>query len=547
MFDVFLRFMKNLRLKGMEYFGRYYSSYRGFVVSNEDKGNQRRVQVLVPAVDPSNPLPDWAYPKEAWAGRGRNARGVVHNYGIDWVPSPGDPVHVEFEHGDTRFPIYSGGWWKNPLFKPGTSKLPSEFKAGINPATLLPVAPTTRGIVTKAGHKIIFEDGFSSDHLEQRPRPDDPLKQEEMKLLIESAFGHKIRLSDENNQLVIESIDDTIGSGPTAEYGPLKIILDSEWEPLPTIPAPPYVVDPAETDSPAILKAVTQAAPTLPTQWAGDPPSPARLAKRIRFETPKGNKIRIEDRAGGVARSRIILETGGGVEETPRRIELDDLDQSITIKTGTDQEIKLMDNGPVGMTVTLPAKSRVEFVGIDDIHEVIGRYVLSAAEILMTSTGPTTVNSVGPLIENLTGERTTNVNGIYTIIGQILMNVLSSTYVQNFGVLGASVASQGSSMLGKSVAPISLATLIGSLGTPKGAMLGDLDNPVFFRLVDERFIRDVFNEHKHDPDTGELIKGQVRVDTQQVTQVGYKVRFSATEAVGNKRIDEVATTETVGN
>ena len=96
--------------RGLEYFGRFYSIYRGKVVSLEDPNNQNRIQVLVPQVS-IQALPMWAYPKHNYGGNG---------YGVQCMPNLGDMVWVEFHMGDTRCPVWSHGYY-------GTNEKPAEF------------------------------------------------------------------------------------------------------------------------------------------------------------------------------------------------------------------------------------------------------------------------------------------------------------------------------------------------------------------------------------------------------------------------------------
>lgn len=80
--------------------GRYYSSYRGFVYSNEDPENLNRLQLLVPHLNPRVPDETWAYPKNNYSGNG---------YGLHILPKKGNMVWVEYEFGNLDNPIWSFG------------------------------------------------------------------------------------------------------------------------------------------------------------------------------------------------------------------------------------------------------------------------------------------------------------------------------------------------------------------------------------------------------------------------------------------------------
>jgi hypothetical protein len=80
-----------------EYFGKY----RGKVENNIDPMQQGRIQVSVPSVLGQGTL-SWAMPCVPYAGPG---------VGFFAVPPNGANVWVEFEAGDTDYPIWSGCFW----------------------------------------------------------------------------------------------------------------------------------------------------------------------------------------------------------------------------------------------------------------------------------------------------------------------------------------------------------------------------------------------------------------------------------------------------
>lgn len=75
-----------------------YGKYRGTVVNNVDPQQIGRVQAIVPAVS-GVALSSWAMPCFPVAG------AQTGNVG---VPPPGAGVWIEFEGGDTDYPIWSG-------------------------------------------------------------------------------------------------------------------------------------------------------------------------------------------------------------------------------------------------------------------------------------------------------------------------------------------------------------------------------------------------------------------------------------------------------
>lgn len=90
----------NIIFNGLESIGRYYSSYRGYVVENEDEDGLGRIQVKIPSVTHNKIHPVWAYPKTQWGGK---------DYGMQLLPLKGEIVWIEFEHGDPRFPMWNFG------------------------------------------------------------------------------------------------------------------------------------------------------------------------------------------------------------------------------------------------------------------------------------------------------------------------------------------------------------------------------------------------------------------------------------------------------
>lgn len=116
--------------QGLEYFGRYYSSYRAFVIDTEDPKGMNRVKVVLPTIHSNDEEGTWAYPKNNWGGK---------DYGTNLQPLKGDMVWVEFELGDLDYPIWShGGYAKD--------EKPKEF---VN---------NTYGLKTPKGNLVIVDD-----------------------------------------------------------------------------------------------------------------------------------------------------------------------------------------------------------------------------------------------------------------------------------------------------------------------------------------------------------------------------------------------------
>ena len=78
-----------------------YGKYRGTVINNVDPMQIGRIQAMVPDVAGFVPS-TWAMPCVPVAGI---------NNGLFTVPMIGSGVWVEFERGDTDYPIWVGGYW----------------------------------------------------------------------------------------------------------------------------------------------------------------------------------------------------------------------------------------------------------------------------------------------------------------------------------------------------------------------------------------------------------------------------------------------------
>ncbi|MFD5764295.1 phage baseplate assembly protein V [Streptomyces sp. NPDC127049] len=85
----------------MEELSRFYGKYRGKVANNVDPQLRGRVQVSVPAVFGDGRLA-WAEACVPYAGPG---------IGFFAVPPVGASVWVEFEEGNSQFPILAGATW----------------------------------------------------------------------------------------------------------------------------------------------------------------------------------------------------------------------------------------------------------------------------------------------------------------------------------------------------------------------------------------------------------------------------------------------------
>jgi uncharacterized protein involved in type VI secretion and phage assembly len=113
--------------------GQFVGKYRGVVTDVQDPLMTMRIRARVPDVFGSDES-GWAMPCAPFAG---------DQVGFFALPAVGAGVWIEFEHGDSRYPIWSGTWWGS------AAEVPS--------ALLAPPYQKT-AVVTTGGHSITVDD-----------------------------------------------------------------------------------------------------------------------------------------------------------------------------------------------------------------------------------------------------------------------------------------------------------------------------------------------------------------------------------------------------
>lgn len=130
---------------------RYYGKYRGLVIENIDPEQIGRVLVQVPDVLGELPA-SWAMPCVPAAGI---------QAGCFIVPPIGSQVWVEFEQGDSNYPIWTGGFWglvadvpifatAPPAIPPGQNIVLQTTGQNMIMVSDAPPSPVTGGIVLKS-------------------------------------------------------------------------------------------------------------------------------------------------------------------------------------------------------------------------------------------------------------------------------------------------------------------------------------------------------------------------------------------------------------
>ena len=169
------------------YKDRYYGKYRGFVRDNNDPERRGRVRMEVPAV--------LGQGKDNWSDWGDACLpfGGAEDAGCFVIPMEGTPVWVEFEGGDTRFPIWVGFWYGGS--DPG--KQPTE-------ATRVCDEPTCQDCEDKRDHA---EGPDAAEHLKYAGHQHPPFYCPRRSVLFKSETGHTILVDDKDGKELLEIID----------------------------------------------------------------------------------------------------------------------------------------------------------------------------------------------------------------------------------------------------------------------------------------------------------------------------------------------------
>ncbi|MCI5211013.1 MAG: baseplate assembly protein [Candidatus Electrothrix sp. ATG2] len=100
----------------------YYGKYRGTVINNIDPEQRGRIMAMVPDVLGLTPS-SWAMPCVPIAGK---------QQGVFMVPQIGAGVWIEFEQGDSNYPIWTGGFWGSAAEVPALALAPPAVPPGQN-------------------------------------------------------------------------------------------------------------------------------------------------------------------------------------------------------------------------------------------------------------------------------------------------------------------------------------------------------------------------------------------------------------------------------
>lgn len=395
-----IEWLTRLREFGMEVAAnRYYSNYPGKVTKNADPQQQGRVKVTCPSLGRTDELLNWAYPVSPFAG---------NNYGFYFPPEIGDSAWVWFENGDPQSPCYAGSWFCNPDQgkQPDTSRVPAEFRASTT------AAPTRRGIKSKRGHGLMFEDDETKAKVEfwsgtqgegnvaatknrYLRMQDSPAG--EKTIVIASTSGHQTEWRDVTGQIFVRTktagghqlyMDDTGKQILLKSTNGNKVLIDDNLNDI-TIQT---------IGNHKIVLSDSQ--------------------KSIRAVSTGQNAVTLDDVIKGVS-----IETVGG-----RAVRMYDSTQTTVVTTPTGQVVT---QSPAGTSLVDPGAVTVLAGGVLGLTGTgVSMTSAGGGPTLQTASGTSTSNFTGDKTENFTGALTQLIQGLYSVTVTGIAQILSAAGVQ---------------------------------------------------------------------------------------------------------------------
>ena len=199
--------------KGLERFcGRYYGVYPGRVVDNKDPEGRGRVLSTCPAI---NVFEESDVSANMWMLPCMNGMGTTPDgqmSGVFHPPDVGTNIWIQFQFGDPGYPIYMGGYvTKNQE----ADTFESDDMEG--------VGPTKRGIRTRSGHFIRFND--DPDVLEITIARGDGEGQPTSQFLSFTKEGNTIVTNEKGSTLYMNAEDDETSLQTLDEQGNVLSML----------------------------------------------------------------------------------------------------------------------------------------------------------------------------------------------------------------------------------------------------------------------------------------------------------------------------------
>lgn len=211
--DFIVGALENIARFGLEHYGRFYSSYRGYVRENRDPEDRHRILVEVPQIK-KGVLGSWALPKMP-AGS---------DCGLYWPPPIGALVWVEFLSGDPRYPFYSGGWWTT---EEGEVQVPKEMKrADVGTEDEPGDDVTARGFKMPGGMYLLFDEKEGEEVLRLLWQNKDGAKKAFLNV---DKNGSLLFQSANGSSLYLNALDDeTTVFGPSGDAGAASLSLTKD-------------------------------------------------------------------------------------------------------------------------------------------------------------------------------------------------------------------------------------------------------------------------------------------------------------------------------
>ena len=132
---------------------KYYGKYRGTVINNIDLEQRGRILAIIPDVSGLTPS-TWAMPCLPIAGK---------EMGVYVVPQIGSGVWIEFEQGDSDYPIWTGCFWGSAAEVPKLALAGNPLSPSIvmqtalqNTLVISDLPPPLGGIMLKSGASTII-------------------------------------------------------------------------------------------------------------------------------------------------------------------------------------------------------------------------------------------------------------------------------------------------------------------------------------------------------------------------------------------------------
>ena len=150
--------------------GNYFGKYRGTVVNNIDPRSLGRLFVIVP--DLGEFPTSWAMPSFPFSGR---------SMGFWALPQIGAGVWVEFEQGDSNYPIWAGCWFG------GAEELPTD-------ALLAPPLLPNIVIQSQTANKIVLSDVPGVGGILLQTRTGAKIEINDLGITITNGLGEEIQM-----------------------------------------------------------------------------------------------------------------------------------------------------------------------------------------------------------------------------------------------------------------------------------------------------------------------------------------------------------------